>query len=213
MRAIDVMVRGHATLYAYRRAGDDRAEIAAGKTVTRGCHELDSGRRTDYCQTDPCPGQATRVISPIRSSRAGGIRPGTFRPRSSLAVHVGDLQTISSIQLPAVTHVDGSARIQTVTRAANSRFAALLDCFHQRTGCPILLNTSLNLRGEPIVCTIHDVISTFGRSMMDVPVLDDFLIERSDIPAMWRASVEVHDAASRTMSSTRCFEFQRGDWE
>jgi carbamoyltransferase len=95
-------------------------------------------------------------------------------------------QTISPIQLPGVTHVDGSARIQTVTPAANSRFAALLEHFHQCTGCPILLNTSFNLRGEPIVCTIHDAISTFGRSMMDVLVLDDFLVERSDIPAMWR---------------------------
>jgi carbamoyltransferase len=95
-------------------------------------------------------------------------------------------QIISPIQLPAVTHVDGSARIQTVTRAANSRFAALLEHFHQRTGCPILLNTSFNLRGEPIVCTIHDAISTFGRSMMDLLVLDDFLLERPDIPAMWR---------------------------
>jgi carbamoyltransferase len=95
-------------------------------------------------------------------------------------------QVISPIRLPAVTHVDGSARVQTVTAVANSRFAALLAHFHRRTGCPILLNTSFNLRGEPIVCTIHDAISTFGRSMMDLLVLDDFIVEQSDIPPMWR---------------------------
>jgi len=94
-------------------------------------------------------------------------------------------QVISPIQLPAVTHVDGSARIQTVTPAANKRFAELIRRFHNRTGCPILLNTSFNLRGEPIVCSVSDAISTFGRSKIDALVLEDFVIERADIPQAW----------------------------
>ena len=92
---------------------------------------------------------------------------------------------ISAIPLPAITHVDGSARVQTVTSLTNRRFAELLKHFHQRTGCPILLNTSFNLRGEPIVCSTVDAISTFGRSKIDLLVLDDFVIDRADIPPAW----------------------------
>jgi carbamoyltransferase len=95
-------------------------------------------------------------------------------------------QVVSPIQLPAVTHVDGSARIQTVTPSANKRFAELIRHFYNRTGCPILLNTSFNLRGEPIVCSISDAISTFGRSKIDALVLEDFVIERADIPRAWQ---------------------------
>ncbi len=94
-------------------------------------------------------------------------------------------QVISPIPLPAVTHVDGSARVQTVTSLENRRFAELLKHFHARTGCPILLNTSFNLRGEPIVCSVVDAISTFGRSKIDLLVLDDFVIDRADIPPAW----------------------------
>jgi len=95
-------------------------------------------------------------------------------------------QVISPIPLPAITHVDGSARVQTVTAETNPRFAQLLERFHQRTGCPILLNTSFNLRGEPIVSTAMDAISTFGRSRMDTLVLDDFIVERAALPELWR---------------------------
>jgi carbamoyltransferase len=94
-------------------------------------------------------------------------------------------QVISPIPLPAVTHVDGSARIQTVDRMTNQRFADLIEHFYKRTGCPILLNTSFNLRGEPIVCSIMDAISTFGRSKMDALVLEDFMLDRNRIPACW----------------------------
>ena len=95
-------------------------------------------------------------------------------------------QVISPIPLPAVTHVDGSARIQTVAPATNNRFAALLEHFYDRTGCPILLNTSFNLRGEPIVCSIFDAISTFGRSQIEILVLESCVIDRSDIPDEWK---------------------------
>jgi carbamoyltransferase len=94
-------------------------------------------------------------------------------------------RVISPIPLPAVTHVDGSARIQTVNPVTHKRFADLIEHFYNRSGCPILLNTSLNLRGEPIVCSIMDAISTFGRSSMDALVLEDFLLERNGIPACW----------------------------
>jgi carbamoyltransferase len=78
--------------------------------------------------------------------------------------------------IPAVTHVDGTARLQTVTSDVNRRYYNLLTRFGEATGVPILLNTSFNLRGEPIVNTPHEALSTFRRSGMDALVLDETII-------------------------------------
>jgi carbamoyltransferase len=94
-------------------------------------------------------------------------------------------QVKSPLDLPSITHVDGSARVQTVSPATSKRFYALLDEFDRRTGCPILLNTSFNMRGDPIVCTSYDAIMCFVRSKIDVLVIEDFILERSGIPALW----------------------------
>src|SRR3569832_1862702 len=88
-------------------------------------------------------------------------------------------QVKSPIKLPAITHVDGSARVQTVDGDTNPRFARLLRAFERLTGCPILLNTSFNLNYEPIVCTPADALICFIRSGLDVLVLEDFLLDRS----------------------------------
>jgi carbamoyltransferase len=94
-------------------------------------------------------------------------------------------QVISPIDLSAITHIDGSARVQTVTHESNPRFAALLEAFEQKTGCPILLNTSFNVRGEPIVCTTVDAIMCFVRSKIDLLVVEDFVMDRAGIPPLW----------------------------
>jgi carbamoyltransferase len=99
-------------------------------------------------------------------------------------------QVVSAFDLPAITHVDGSARVQTVSAESNPRFAALLMEFYRRTGCPILLNTSFNMRGEPIVCTVVDALMCFVRSNIDLIVAEDFTIERSGIPALWTVEAE-----------------------
>ena len=91
----------------------------------------------------------------------------------------------SPLDLPAITHVDGSARVQTVEAGANPRFHRLLQEFEQRTGCPILLNTSFNVRGEPIVCTPVDALRCFIRSDLDCLVIEDFLLDRSGLPRYW----------------------------
>ena len=114
---------------------------------------------------------------------------------------------ISSIDLPAITHIDGSARLQTVNAKVNPRFAALLEEFNRRSGCPIILNTSFNMRGEPIVCTPNDALSCFIRSHIDVLVLEDFALERSGIPAFWevlgqfgeKAGVDPNRAVAHTV--------------
>jgi len=94
-------------------------------------------------------------------------------------------QATSRHDLPAITHVDGSARVQTVDPKVNARFAALLDEFNYRTGCPILLNTSFNIRGEPIVCSVVDALLCFARTKIDLLVIEDFIIERSGLPPIW----------------------------
>jgi carbamoyltransferase len=93
-------------------------------------------------------------------------------------------QVKSSIKLPAITHVDGSARVQTVDDEVNPRFARLLRAFEKQTGCPILLNTSFNMNYEPIVCTPVDAVICFIRSGLDTLVLEDFIIDRSAIGVM-----------------------------
>lgn len=91
-------------------------------------------------------------------------------------------QVRSAISLPAITHVDGSARVQTVNKTSNQRFWRLLDAFARRTGCPILLNTSFNMRGEPIVCTPVDALICFARSGLDTLILEDQAIDRAALP-------------------------------
>jgi len=87
--------------------------------------------------------------------------------------------------VPAVTHVDCSARIQTVSEESNPRFGKLLEAFNELTGCPILINTSFNVRGEPVVCTPEDAYRCFMRTGMDWLAINNFLFEKKKQP-QWR---------------------------
>ena len=80
--------------------------------------------------------------------------------------------------IPAVTHVDGTARTQTVSRNGNRRLYLLIEEFEKITGIPVILNTSFNLHGEPIVCSPEDAIGCFVKSDMDALVLGDFVVEK-----------------------------------
>jgi carbamoyltransferase len=84
--------------------------------------------------------------------------------------------------VPAVTHVDGSARVQTVRREDNPRYHALLERFHARTGCPLLVNTSFNVRGEPLVESPADAYRCFMRTGIDALALGDCLLLKADQP-------------------------------
>jgi carbamoyltransferase len=86
--------------------------------------------------------------------------------------------------IPAVTHVDYSARIQTVRRETNPLYYDIIAAFGRRTGCPVIVNTSFNVRGEPIVCTPDDAYRCFMRTDMDVLVLEDFVLLKADQPAV-----------------------------
>jgi carbamoyltransferase len=81
-------------------------------------------------------------------------------------------------EIPAVTHIDYSARVQTVHRETNPRFHALLAAFKQKTGCPVLVNTSFNVRGEPIVCTPEDAFRCFMGSEIDTLVIGNCVLQK-----------------------------------
>ena len=86
--------------------------------------------------------------------------------------------------IPAATHVDYSARIQTVHRETNPRYYDLINEFFKLTGCPVVVNTSFNVRGEPIVCTPEDVYRCFMRSDIDVLVVDQWIFMKEDQPVV-----------------------------
>lgn len=91
-----------------------------------------------------------------------------------------DLLNVPRSDIPAVTHVDYSARIQTVHHDTNPRFYRLLQAFERKTGCGVLVNTSFNVRGEPIVCTPEDAYRCFMRTEMDVLVLENCMLFKRD---------------------------------
>ncbi len=98
--------------------------------------------------------------------------------------------------LPAITHVDYSARVQTVNKKTNPRYHNLISAFKERTGCPAIVNTSFNVRGEPIVCTPQDAYRCFMRTEMDVLVLQNQILFKSEQPALeneenWRQEFEL----------------------
>ncbi len=87
---------------------------------------------------------------------------------------------LSRSLIPAVTHVDCSARIQTVHEETNERYHALISRFDEKTGCPILVNTSFNVRGEPIVCTPKDAFKCFMGTELDILVVENFLLKKAE---------------------------------
>jgi carbamoyltransferase len=84
--------------------------------------------------------------------------------------------------VPSVTHVDFSARVQTVTPEANRRYYRLIKRFNERSGCPMVVNTSFNIRGEPIVCTPEDALRCFLGTDMDALVMENTLLLKDEQP-------------------------------
>jgi carbamoyltransferase len=99
-----------------------------------------------------------------------------------------DKLNVKRSEIPAVTHVDYSARIQTVRRETNPLYWEIIEAFRQKTGCPVVVNTSFNVRGEPIVCTPEDSYRCFMRTEMDFLVLENFVLDKRDQPQFVEAS-------------------------
>ncbi len=111
------------------------------------------------------------------------VTPGAHAPGSPLVspfmLFVFDVLPAKADRVPAVRHVDGTARIQTINRSQNPAYYDLLKAFQQRTGVPVLVNTSFNTRGEPIVCTPRDAVESFWTSPLDALVIGPFLLEKA----------------------------------
>jgi carbamoyltransferase len=107
-----------------------------------------------------------------------------------------DKLNIPRSDVPAITHVDYSARIQTVDGKYNQQYYRLMKRFYENTGCPVIVNTSFNVRGEPIVCTPEDAYVCFMRTEMDTLVLGDFVLSKNEQPEWkekkdWREEFEL----------------------
>jgi carbamoyltransferase len=106
-----------------------------------------------------------------------------------------DLLHVQRSDIPAVTHVDYSARIQTVSEERNGMFYRVLKSFYEKTGCPVLINTSFNIRGEPIVNTPEEAYRCFMFTDMDALVLENCVLLKENQPPM--AGAEEYKAAYR----------------
>jgi carbamoyltransferase len=114
------------------------------------------------------------VVSPVAAEQQLAVDQGD-------AVGLDKLKVVRS-KIPAVTHVDSSARVQTVDRERNPRLHRLMIRFDEQTGCPVLINTSFNVRGEPIVCTPENAYHCFMGTDMDVLVLENTILLKSEQP-------------------------------
>ena len=129
--------------------------------------------RADEWFDAPRPAPYMTFTAPVKRSRRVPV-PDTAESTAP-EIRVAGVRS----DIPAVTHVDHSARIQTVEDRHNPEFAGLLEAFSERTGCPVLLNTSLNARDEPIVCTPEDAYRTFQRTGLDLLAIGTSVIENS----------------------------------
>ena len=118
------------------------------------------------------------LVADVRPERRVAEAPGTEKLEG-----IEKLKVPRSV-IPAVTHVDYSARIQTVRREVNPLYYDIIKAFHDLTDCPVIVNTSFNVRSEPIVCTPEDAYRCFMRTEMDYLVLEDFILDKRAQPAL-----------------------------
>lgn len=116
------------------------------------------------------------IVAPVRADKLSAAARG---PAAAGLDRINEVRSV----VPAVTHVDNSARIQTVDRGRNPRLHALLEAFAGLTGCPVMINTSFNVRGEPVVCTPQEAYHCFMATDIDALVLGDFLLLKDEQPA------------------------------
>jgi len=127
----------------------------------------------EYFEID-CPSPYMLQVAPIREKVRLPAAPGTEQLKGI------DLLNIPRSTVPAVTHVDYSARVQTVHEETNPRFYKLISEFKKLTGCGLVINTSFNVRGEPPVCTVEDAFRCFMRTEMDYLVVENCILDKRD---------------------------------
>jgi len=114
------------------------------------------------------------LVAPVREEK----RVKIANPQNSQKGF--DKLKVTRSQIPAVTHVDYSARIQTIKRESHPLYYDMVDAFYKKTGCPVIINTSFNVRGEPLVCTPQDGFKCFMRTEMDYLIMGSFLLDKGE---------------------------------
>ncbi|HEV7991855.1 MAG TPA: carbamoyltransferase [Gemmatimonadaceae bacterium] len=128
---------------------------------------------SEYFELD-CDSPYMLLVAPVKKERQIPV------PADKQNLWGIDQLNVVRSDIPAITHIDYSARVQTVTRDTNPDYYDLIDTFRQLTGCAVIINTSFNVRGEPIVCTPDDAYRCFMRTHIDCLVLGPFLLEKAD---------------------------------
>jgi carbamoyltransferase len=128
---------------------------------------------SNYFQLD-CDSPYMLLVAPVVDGRK---IPMTREQETLFGI---DKLNVSRSDIPAVTHIDYSARIQTVNRETNPLYYDVIQSFHKKTGCPVIINTSFNVRGEPIVCRPEEAYRCFMRTEMDYLVMGNYLIRKRD---------------------------------
>ncbi|MEZ4337842.1 MAG: carbamoyltransferase C-terminal domain-containing protein [Sandaracinaceae bacterium] len=123
------------------------------------------------------------LVAPVQKDKQTPVDPS--------ATGLDKLHQLRSV-VPAITHVDYSARVQTVDEDRHPRFARILRAFERRTGTPLMINTSFNVRGEPIVCTPEDAYRCFMATNMDALVLEGFVLLKEDQPNAETFDTDAH---------------------
>jgi len=146
-------------------------------------------RVNDYFEMD-CDSPYMLLVAPVQKARRIAMSDAQQQLWGI------DLLNVPKSDLPAITHVDYSARVQTVTAETNPDYHALLQEFESQTGCGVVVNTSFNVRGEPILCTPEDAYRCFMRTHIDYLVLGPFLLDKKQQPkweekADWRAEFQL----------------------
>jgi carbamoyltransferase len=110
------------------------------------------------------------------------VHANRLRPLSEAEKTLDGLKRLDPVrsEIPAVTHVDNSARVHSVDPDTNPLYHSILEAFNQMTGCPVIINTSFNVRGEPIVRTPAEAWRCFRNTNMDVLVMENFIVEKTD---------------------------------
>jgi carbamoyltransferase len=133
---------------------------------------------SEYFELD-CESPYMLLVAPVKKERQ--------IPLSADSQKLWGIDQLNIVRsdLPAITHIDYSARIQTVSPRTNPDYYGLIKAFHDKTGCAVLVNTSFNVRGEPIVCSPADAYQCFMRTHIDTLVLGPFILEKTQQP-VWK---------------------------
>jgi carbamoyltransferase len=137
------------------------------------------------------PGEESPYMLIVASVRADKLLESDAPGKASGLGVISDVRSV----IPAVTHVDNSARVQTVDRERNPRLFGLLEAFDALTGCPVMINTSFNVRGEPVVCTPGEAYHCFMATDIDVLVVGDFILLKEEQPAESRPDIKAYLAS------------------